>query len=76
MLDTFQPGEGSLILQWNIFLPFHSVHGVLHVRILEWAAISFSSEPHFVRTLHYDQTILSTTNEEYMMTLEPKLDFG
>ena len=44
--------------------------------MLGWAAISFSSGPHFVRTLHYDQTVVGTTNEEYMMSLEPKLDFG
>ena len=31
---------------------FHTVHGVLKAKILKWFAISFSSEPHFVRTFH------------------------
>ena len=36
-----------------IFLPFHTVHGVLQARTLKWFAIAFSSEPHFVRTLYH-----------------------
>ena len=36
-----------------------AVHGVLKARILKWFAIPFSSGPHFVRTLHHDQSILS-----------------
>ena len=36
-----------------VFLHFHIVHGVLQARSLEWVAISFSSGPHFVWTLHY-----------------------
>ena len=39
-------------------LPPHSVHGVLKARMQEWIVISYSSEPHFVTTLHYDQSIL------------------
>jgi len=31
-----------------IFLPFHTVHGVLKARILKWFAIPFSSGPCFV----------------------------
>ena len=42
----------------HIFLPFQTVHGVLQARILEWVAISFSSDPRFVRTLCYDPSIL------------------
>ena len=42
-----------------IFFPFHSVHGVLVARILEWVDISFSGGPHFVRTLPYDPSILA-----------------
>ena len=42
-----------------IFLPFHAVHGVLKARILKWLPIPFSSGPHFVRTLHYDPSVLS-----------------
>lgn len=34
------------------------VHGVFLARILEWIVVSFSSEPCFVRTLHYDRSIL------------------
>ena len=34
-----------------MFLPFHTVHGVLKARILKWFAIPFSSGPHFVRTV-------------------------
>ena len=41
-----------------IFLPFHTVHGVLKARILKWFAIPFSSGPRFVRTLHHDPSIL------------------
>ena len=43
----------GLIFQWHIFLPFHTVHGVLMARILEWFAISSSTGPHFVRILHH-----------------------
>ena len=38
----------------SYFLPFHTVHGALKVRILKWFAIPFSSGPHFFRTLHHD----------------------
>ena len=44
----------EFIFQCHIFLPFHTVHGVLKARILKWFAISFSSWPCFVRTLHHD----------------------
>ena len=40
-------GRG-LIFQCHIFLPFHTVHGVLKAIILEWFAIPFSSGPRFV----------------------------
>ena len=40
------------------FFPFHTVHGVLKVRLLTWFAIPFSSGPHFLRTLHHDPSIL------------------
>ena len=42
ILDTSWPG--GLIFWYHIFLPFHTVHGVLMARILEWFAIPFSSE--------------------------------
>ena len=41
---TDQPGE--FIFQCPIFLPFHTVPGVLKARILKWFAIPFSSGPH------------------------------
>ena len=56
ILGTYSPGE--FISQCPIFLPFHTVHGVLKARILKWLAIPFSSGPHFVRTLHHDLPIL------------------
>ena len=40
ILDTLWPGE--LIFWYHIFLPFHTVHGVLGVRMLEWFAIPTS----------------------------------
>ena len=49
LLGTYRPGE--FIFQCPIFLPFHTVHGVLKARILKWFAIPLSSGPHFVRTL-------------------------
>ena len=55
ILGTYQPGE--FIFQCPIFLPFHTVHGVLKARILKWLAILFSSGAHFVRTLHHDLSI-------------------
>ena len=56
ILGTYWPGD--FIFQCHIFLLFHSFHGVLKARILKWFAISFSSGPHFVRTLHHDPSIL------------------
>ena len=38
-----------------LFLPFHTVHGVLKARVLKWFAIPFSSGPRFVRPLHHDR---------------------
>ena len=56
ILGTYRPGE--FIFQCPIFLPFHTVHGVLKARILKWFAIPFSSGPHSVRPLHHDSSIL------------------
>ena len=56
ILGTYWPRE--FIFQCHIFLPFHTVHGVLKARILKLFAIPFSSGPHFVRTLHRDPSIL------------------
>ena len=56
ILGTYWPGV--FIFQCLIFLPFHTVHGVLKARILMWFAILFSSGPRFVRTLHHDLSVL------------------
>ena len=56
ILGTYRPQQ--FIFQYPIFLPFHTVHGVLRARILKWFAIPFSSGPHFVRTLHHDPSVL------------------
>ena len=56
ILGIYWPG--AFIFQCPIFLPFHTVHGVLKARILRWFAIPFSSGPHFVRNLHHDPSIL------------------
>ena len=56
ILGTYQPGE--FIFQCPIFLPFHTVHGVLKARILTYFAIPFSSGLHSVRPLHHDPSIL------------------
>ena len=41
-----------------LHIPFHTVHGVLKARILQWLAIPFSSGPHSVRPLHHDPPVL------------------
>ena len=56
ILGTYQPVE--FIFQCLIFLPFHTVHGVLKVRILKWFSTLFSHGPRFVRTLNHDPSIL------------------
>ena len=59
-MGTYQLGE--LIFQCHIFLPFHTVHGILKARMLKWFATAFSSGPHFVRTRHYDPSTLGHTH--------------
>ena len=56
ILGTYQPE--NFIFQCPIFLPFHTVHGVLKARILKWFAVLFCSGLHFVRTLHHDPSVL------------------
>ena len=51
ILGTYRHEE--FILQCHIFLPFHTVYGVLKARIVKWFAISSSSGPCVVRTLHH-----------------------
>ena len=53
ILGTYQLEE----VKCHIFLPFHTVHGVLKERMLKWFAIPFSSGPHFIRPLHHDPSV-------------------
>ena len=52
----------SLSSLWELVMDreaWHAViHGVLKAKIMKWFAIPFSSGPLFVRTLHYDPSIL------------------
>ena len=54
------------LLAWGVHLSvsyifaFRTVHEVLKAGILKWFAIPFCSEPHFVRTLHHDLSILDS----------------
>ena len=70
ILGTYQPGE--FIFQCPIFLPFHTVHGIVKARILKWFAIPFSSGPHSVRPLHHDLPVLGgpTWHGSYTAALE------
>ena len=52
------------LLTWEAHLPvsylfaFHTVHGVLVVKVLEWPATPSCRRSHFVRTLHYVRSVL------------------
>ena len=48
----------EFIFQCHMFLPFHTIHGVLKAGILKWFAISSSNGPCFLRTLHHDLSVL------------------
>ena len=48
--SLFITNSWSFIFCCPIFLPFHTVHGVLKARTLNWFAIPFSSGPHSVIT--------------------------
>ena len=56
ILGTYQLKEFTF--QCHIFLPFHTVHGVLKARMLKCFDIAFSSRPCFVRILYHDSSIL------------------
>ena len=73
ILGTYRPRE--LIFQRPIFLPFHTVHGILKARILKWFAIPFSTgeaaghqiqvskqsgDPSWPQRAFRKQTVLST----------------
>ena len=68
ILGTYQPGE--FIFQCPVFLPFHTVHGVLKARILKWFPTPFSSGPHFVRTLHHDTFCLGWPYTAWLSFIE------
>ena len=55
LLSTYRPGV--FIFQCPIFLPFHTVHGVLKAGIRKWFAVPLSSGPHSVRPLHHDPSV-------------------
>ena len=57
---SIQGSGRGLIFWYHIFFPFHTAHGVLQARVLEWVAISSSRRPHLARTLHYDPFILGS----------------
>ena len=48
----------EFIFQCHIFLPFHTVLGILKASMLKWFAILCYSGSGFVRTLHHDPSIL------------------
>ena len=60
-------GSGEFTFQCHIFLPFHTVHGVLKSRILKWFVIPFSSGPHFGRPLHHDLDLIDRVPDELWM---------
>jgi len=49
ILGTYWPGK--FIFQCHVFLPFHTIHGILKARIQKWFAVAFSSGPRFVSGL-------------------------
>ena len=67
ILDTYRPEE--FLFQYPIILPFHTVHGVLKARILEWFSIPFSNGPHSVRPLHHDPPILGGPTQHGLVSL-------
>ena len=56
ILDIFRPG--GLILWCHICLAFYTIHEVFIPSKLGWFAIPSSSRSCFVRTLHYDPSVL------------------
>ena len=60
----------------NKQLTFHIVHGILKARILKWSAIPSSSGPHFVRTLHYDPSVLGGPTQDGSLSHWVRQDCG
>ena len=69
ILGTYRPGE--FIFQCPIFLPFHTVHGILKARVLMWFAIPFSSGEGGPWSKHSDHVLseLSTMTHLSWMAL-------
>ena len=74
MLGTSPPG--TFLFQCPIFLPFHTVHGVLKARILRWFAIPFSSGPHSIRPLHHDPSVLGGLTRHGLVSLSQTREFS
>ena len=68
ILGTYQPGE--FIFQCPIFLPFHTVHGVLKASILKWFAIIFSNQ------IPYDYTVEVTNRFKGLDLIECPKNYG
>ena len=67
ILGNYRTGE--FLFQYPIILPFHTFHGVLKARILKWFAIPISSEPHSVRPLHHDPSVLGGPTQHGLVSL-------
>ena len=48
----------NLVCSSSGVISFYTIRGVSEARILEWFAIPSSNGPRFVRTLHYDPSVL------------------
>ena len=57
IVNIFWSGTGGSSSSLYL-LPFHLVHGVPQTRVLKCIAISSSTGPNSVRTLHYDLSIM------------------
>ena len=62
ILHIYQPGE--VIFQCSVFLPFHTVHGVLKAGILKWFAIPFSSYSLSLSPCYLPEAKLWWSNED------------
>ena len=67
ILGTYWLGE--FIFQCPIFLPFHTVHGILKARILKWFVIPFFSGPLSVRPLYHDLSVLGGPTRHGLVSL-------
>ena len=61
ILGTYNSGSSSFSV--TPFLLFHSVQGVLKVRIVKWFAIPFSSRPCFAIILHHGPSLFGAPTQ-------------